>query len=81
MSERQIYHLIDRGELEAVHEGRAVFVTTSSERAYVERLRQRAAERRAAKAAEAKSKSDQDGTGVKTASRPLRVTLKAPTSA
>jgi hypothetical protein len=78
MSERQIYHLIDRGELEAVHEGRSVFVTASSERDYVERLRQRAAARRAAKAAEAKSKAARGGTGVKTASGPPQATLKAP---
>ena len=72
-SERQVYNLIDRDELEAVHEGRSVFVTASSEREYVERLRQLAAERRAAKAADAKSKANQGGTGVKAAS----VTLKA----
>ena len=79
-SERQVYNLIDRDELEAVHEGRSVFVTASSERDYVERLRQRATERRAAKAAEAKSKADQCGTRVKTASEPLRAT-RIPTSA
>jgi hypothetical protein len=46
---RKINYLIEEGELEAVHDGRSVLVVVSSEDRYVERLRQREAERRAAK--------------------------------
>ena len=50
-SSRKIHYLISEGALEAVHDGRSVRVVVASEDAYVEHLRQREAERRAAKAA------------------------------
>jgi hypothetical protein len=56
-SPRKVHYLIAEGELEVVHDGRSVRVVVASEDAYVERLRQREIERRAAKD-EAKSKTE-----------------------
>ena len=55
---RQTYNLIDEKELEVVHIGRAVRVVVASEDAYLDRLRQREAARRAEKAA---AKAEQQG--------------------
>ena len=46
---RQTYNLIDDGELEVVHIGRAARVVVASEDAYLKRLCEREAARRAAK--------------------------------
>lgn len=73
-SVRQTYNLIEEGELEAVHMGRAARIVTASKRAYVERLRQREAERRAART---QVKTFEEADTGKRASGPAEIPIKA----